>query len=444
MKIADNIKQRVEEFLPQVPIVLALRTDGMVERHWELLSEKIGKEVKPYDGFTFAKCMEMNLIEHTDAIVDVGEKAGKEYNIECSMIKMKADWANIELLLKPFKKTGTYVVGGFDDAMMILDEHIVLTQTMQFSPFKFFMLEEIEDWNKTLLYVSDCIDEWMKCQGQWMYLQPIFDSPDIVRQLPSENKKFKSVDRNWKSCINGTIEEPNTLKACTREGLLETFQDCNSKLDLVQRGLRDYLESKRAVFARFYFLSNDELLEILSQTKEVENVRPHLRKVFENLVDVTFKPDKTIVEMFSGEKEKIVFVGAVDPKEKGVEFWMGELEVMMFTTVRHVLKYSIDNYLDIKRTEWCLKHPGQCVLNGSQIYWTSEVEDAMKNGKLPDYLRSLESQLLETVELVRGKMSKLQSITMGALITIDVHAKDVIKTLVRDKITEVTAFEWIS
>lgn len=86
---------------------------------------------------------------------------------------------------------------------------------------------------------------------------------------------------------------------------MEQFQQSNRNLEIVQRGLRDYLESKRSVFARFYFLSNDDLLEILSQTKEVENVRPHLRKVFENLMDVTFKPDKTIVAMFSGEKEEI-------------------------------------------------------------------------------------------------------------------------------------------
>ena len=75
---------------------------------------------------------------------------------------MKEQWSTVEFLLKPFKNTGTFSVAGFDDAMMLLDEHIVLTQTMQFSPFKKPFEEEIEEWNTTLLLVSDCIDEWMK------------------------------------------------------------------------------------------------------------------------------------------------------------------------------------------------------------------------------------------------------------------------------------------
>jgi len=60
------------------------------------------------------------------------------------MAKMKRDWEAVEFHLLPFKNTGTFSVTGFDDAMAMLDEHIVLTQTMQFSPFKKPFEEEIE------------------------------------------------------------------------------------------------------------------------------------------------------------------------------------------------------------------------------------------------------------------------------------------------------------
>lgn len=57
------------------------------------------------------------------------------------------------------------------------------------------------------------------------------------------------------------------VKVCTSPKLLSQFVEANKLLESVQKGLADYLETKRLSFARFFFLSNDELLQILSQAQ---------------------------------------------------------------------------------------------------------------------------------------------------------------------------------
>jgi len=79
LKIAEAINKKVNEFVPNVPIIMALRTEGMKDRHWDAISEKVGQVVKPYPGFTMKTLLDMNLNKYEDDIVDIGEKASKQY-----------------------------------------------------------------------------------------------------------------------------------------------------------------------------------------------------------------------------------------------------------------------------------------------------------------------------------------------------------------------------
>eukprot|EP00501_MAST-03F_sp_TOSAG23-6_P000060 GSMAST32.ASY1.ANO1.61.1 assembled CDS len=339
---------------PLVPSILAMRNPGMRERHWKLINEKLSLNLDPTKSvFTLQKLIDLGVVEQEEEKnFNWKISSNSSFQLEKALLGMKAEWEEVQLLIEPYRDTADVIIA-------LLDEHVTMTQAMSFSSFKGPFEEEIEEWEKTLSNISEMIEEWLA--------------------LPIETKRFFTVDKNWRKIMISAKKRLKAVEFCDNPKLCEQFQESVKFLDLVMKGLSDYLETKRAGFSRFYFLSNDELLEILSETKDPTLVQPHLKKCFEAIKTVKFNKDNCITSMQSKEKEEVQFTEHVVTSNVNVEIWMNGVENGMCLAMRARMWESVVDYTNISRTEWMQKWPGQCVLNGSQVHWTSEMEEFLDN-----------------------------------------------------------------
>jgi dynein heavy chain len=201
------------------------------------------------------------------------------------------------------------------------------------------------------------------------------------------------------------------------------------------------LETKRQFFPRFYFVSNDDLLEILGQSKNPPAVQPHLLKCFDNIksLELVTPPGRRTMQavgMYSADAEYVPFKTPVN-LDGSVESWLLAVETEMKKSL-HVLMYeTIVAHRKQKRDKWLAEWPGQLVLTISQMSWTTECVKAMndkkKGGKkgLKSIKKKQVSLLNKLTEAVRAVKNKTQRKKIVALITIEVHSRDVLDRLMK-------------
>ncbi|KAG6798201.1 Dynein heavy chain 7, axonemal [Apis mellifera caucasica] len=446
-QLAAGVRDKIEDFRENMPIIYTLGNPALKERHWEQISAIINIPIKVDIDLTLAKIIDMALLPLVSLFESISDNASKEATLEKAMDKMEKDWADLCFTVNPFKDTGTYVIAGVDDIQLLLDDHIVRTVTIKNSPNIKPFEERILKWEFKLHLLQDILDQWLRVQAIWMYLEPIFTSPDIQQQMPEEGRKFSAVDKTWRDIMKTVYADSRVFAVIEIDKMLERLKKSYGLLEDIQKGLNEYLERKRLFFPRFFFLSNDELLEILSETKDPTRVQPHLRKCFEGIHSLRFDEDLEVLAMRSTEGEEVDLIEAISTlATRGqVEKWLIELERIMRLSVRNEVYLAIQAYPTKERRLWVLDWPGQTILCVGKMYWTLRIEQSMLLGVegLNKYLDQCQRELNEIILLIRGTLTKQNRITLEALVTLDVHGKDTLAGLCKENVVKNTDFKWL-
>lgn len=165
----------------------------------------------------------------------------------------------------------------------------------------------ISNWMNALTTVNEVMDYWMKVQSLWVYLEAVFIGGDIAKQLPQEARRFQNVDKNWVRVMDRVKDTPSVVACCTIDSTLqELLPRMLDQLEICQRSLSGYLEGKRRLFPRFFFVSDPVLLEILGQASTPEAITIHLLTIFDSISHLMFNENITrILKCYSAENEEL-------------------------------------------------------------------------------------------------------------------------------------------
>ena len=213
---------------------------------------------------------------------------------------------------------------------------------MKSSPYYKQFDDRIDLWENNIASVTETLEMLLSVQGKWSYLESIFKGQqDISRQLPNESSTFERINLIFKVEMERINKERNALKALIVKGFITTLQELNKKLEQIQKNLNQFLEAKRGRFPRFYFLSNDDLLEIIGQAKDPEPIIKHIKKIFEGINDLDHNSTGRgqnkvyeIVGLWSPEREYVPIKNV--QLEAQVETWLKNLMVAMKEALRKI------------------------------------------------------------------------------------------------------------
>ncbi|PNH08033.1 Dynein-1-alpha heavy chain, flagellar inner arm I1 complex [Tetrabaena socialis] len=450
----ELVEKEIQGFHNSLPLMKELKSEALRKRHWSRLMEVTNQEfdMDP-KTFTLGNMFAMQLHKYAEEIGKITNAAVKELTIESEIRKLADVWREQRFELGKYMKGPEdrgWVLRSTEDILVLLEDMGLNLQSMMASPFVRPFLTEVRAWEQKLSLIGECIEVWMHVQRKWMYLESIFvGSDDIRHQLPAEAKRFDNIDRQWQKIMNDTAKNTVVLDACVADGRLDLLKGLSEQLEICQKSLSEYLDTKRCAFPRFFFISDDELLSILG-TSDPTSVQEHMLKLFDNCASLVFgRGNKTITGMVSSEKEGFDFRNMV-PIEGAVELWMTNVEAEMRKTLYQITKEGIFYYAKSPRTKWISENLGMVTLVGSQIWWTWETEDVFRRVRdgnkhaMKEFAAKLTAQLSELTSMVRSDLSNEVRKKVNTLIIIDVHARDIIDTYVRDSIVDAREFAWES
>lgn len=435
--VAKFIGQQLELFKQAWPILKLSTGEGFEKEHWKSLFHymKLPKEVT-MENLHFSHFLDniSLLVNSADQVRELQARAQGEVTIREAIQELRV-WCDETVFTLTEHISGdrtTPLVKEWKELLTQLSDNQALLASLKESRFFPRFSDQIEQFESKLTSLEDYLSKLNNIQRRWVYLEPIFGRG----ALPQEQTRFKRVDDEYRNIMLGIGSDSRVVSLCNIVGLKDTLETLVDQLERCQKALNDFLEEKRAKFPRFYFIGDDDLLEILGQAKKPAVIQSHLKKLFAGIFRVEFNGNK-IVAMLSSAGEKVILKNPVAVTDE-VEIWLGELAKEMRRTLSADLVKSLQIVDDTTRL--LAEQPSQLCTLAEMVSFSSKTTAAISRGTLDAVIEELKNKL---ADLTSRRVDALQLLKTKSLVLDVIHNLEVVETLKATGVHNPTEWEWL-
>ena len=293
-KVSQTLHEKIHTLLGHNEPLTKLRDESMRERHWKELRIEVKEDFDENSPeFTFAKVYSLNLLDHEEKIEEIAKHARDQLKIEKSLAEIEDMWehqpsTNLEIEVSHTKGSSDmcYKITGTEKLVETIENHSTDLAKHKSSPFYKQFDDKIDMWENNIARITETLELLMIVQDRWSYLESIFGGQvHIQKSLPQEYTIFKQVDTQFRTEMKRLHETKNAYRGLVEDArdFINILNQLNTYLEVIQKKLNDLLAAKRGMFPRFYFLSNEDLLEIIGQAKNPEAINKHIKKIYEGI-----------------------------------------------------------------------------------------------------------------------------------------------------------------
>eukprot|EP00049_Salpingoeca_infusionum_P001770 m.50835 g.50835 ORF g.50835 m.50835 type:complete len:4155 (+) comp11193_c0_seq1:125-12589(+) len=440
--VAIRIRADLDMYLKALPLLKYVRGDAFSPDHWVELYKVLGMPpTTSFETLLFA-----DIIKHGDQLAaneahlkDLYSRAQGEVTIRDALHEVDVWGAGATYAFTEYvtcNSATVHIIKDWKELLTKLGDNQSLLSSLKDSPYFPPFADKAALWEGKLSELDQVLDLVKTIQRKWVYLEPIFGRG----ALPKEQARFRNVDDDFKNIMMEAHRDGRVLCLVGRHGFVDQLQSMSDQLTRCQKSLNEFLEQKRAAFPRFYFIGDDDLLEILGQATDPTVIQTHLKKLFAGIHRVGFSEgNKQVITMISQDGEVVPLVSPVTITVQ-VEEWLAKLADAMV----EALEQSLLQCLKVTPPN-PTQFPSQILCLAEQVRFTEAVESAINRGQLTSLREALDNKLtgytsaeVDTND-VEGRVLQLK---LKALILDTIHMIEIMDLLINQRVTSTLDWNW--